>query len=935
MRCVFRVFFVATLAAIPNLVADEGKKPADKSRYETRKEHDPDGIGKFYLGREIAWVMGHQAAGWLDRPEREQEEQPAKLHEVLRVKPGSAVADIGAGSGYHTFRLSESVGKAGKVHAVDVQPEMLALLRQRVKARGINNVELVKGTEKDPNLPANALDLILLVDVYHEFSFPFEMTEAMVKALKPGGRLVFVEYRLEDPTVPIKLVHKMSERQVRKEMAEHPVRWTETIAVLPWQHVIVFEKKSAGTPADNQGQAELVNRLRADLASLSFELRLAALARLADLGSGAEPALAEVAKAARDGDPRVSYAASRVLFRIGKPAVPKLVDLLKENPGHYHTYALDALSRMGADAEPAVPVIAARLANPQLAQYTVRPLGRMGPHALAALPDLLVMLNKPGDSNFPNLACHVLERLGPAAAPAVPTLLRRLREERPYRQDSSRVLGSVGKAAVPGLVELLKNQDGQVREYAARALGRIGLDAVPAVPRLIQALENERNDAAAKQMALALGGIGPEAEAAVAVLISVWKKGLGESGEAAAFALGEIGPGAVPALIAEVRSERPRIHTYAVQALGWVGPEAAPAVPVLLEILSKQQYRGTPGVVWALGRTKAQAKSVVPALANALKAQGDTAREAATALKAYGAEAAPALTALLEVLNRSGDYQTRTLVCEVLGQLGPDALGARDILLLALRTKKEPPGPGDCQVRLAMARALARVSPSDLGTARQTMWTLAEKHRSFPDVQAHAQAALIELALRELPPLAVLPLAGNSADKLGPVAAGFFALDNLRRGLEPALAPLRHALDVGTNADLAAIVCHFAADAEKQVPRLLALVESDPEHTRIAVRQRLVLAITLAQMSPREAPAAAHFLGEVALGFMEERAEPHVNRRNRLAATVALGELGDKAKSAVSVLQRAARGPCREIRHAAAAALKQIDPAAAETGRVP
>ena len=233
MRCLFTVFLVSLLV----------QQPAEKPRYEYRKEHDPDGIGKFYMGREIAWVMGHQAAGWLDRPEREQEEQPAKLHEVLRVKPGSAVADIGAGSGYHTFRLSASVGKAGKVYAVDVQPEMLQILRQRVKARGIDNVELVKGTEKDPNLPANALDLILMVDVYHEFSEPYEMTEAMVKALKPGGRLVFVEFRLEDPTVPIKLVHKMSERQVRKEMAVHPVRWTETTSVLPWQHVIVFEKK--------------------------------------------------------------------------------------------------------------------------------------------------------------------------------------------------------------------------------------------------------------------------------------------------------------------------------------------------------------------------------------------------------------------------------------------------------------------------------------------------------------------------------------------------------------------------------------------------------------------------------------------------------------------------------------------------------------------
>jgi ubiquinone/menaquinone biosynthesis C-methylase UbiE len=238
MRRLRNFGWLLCLFAAATLAAGEAK-----SRYEYRKEHDPDGIGKFYMGREIAHVMGHQAAGWLERPEREQEEAPAKLHQALRVKPGMAVADIGAGSGYHTFHLSERVGPTGKVHAVDIQPEMLTILRQRIKARKVENIEVVRGTETDPNLPPNALDLILMVDVYHEFSYPFEMTEALVKALKPGGRLVFVEFRLEDPKVPIKLVHKMSERQVRKEMTPHPVRWVETISTLPWQHIIVFEKK--------------------------------------------------------------------------------------------------------------------------------------------------------------------------------------------------------------------------------------------------------------------------------------------------------------------------------------------------------------------------------------------------------------------------------------------------------------------------------------------------------------------------------------------------------------------------------------------------------------------------------------------------------------------------------------------------------------------
>ena len=218
-------------------------RAADAPRYETRADHDPNGTGKFYMGREIALVMGHEAAGWLDRPEREKEEQPTRLVELLKLKPGEVVADVGAGSGYLTFRLAAKVGPTGKVLAVDIQPEMLALIRERTKAKGLTNVEPVLGTESDPKLPAAAVDTIVMVDVYHEFSHPYEMTAAMVKALKPGGRLVFVEYRLEDETVPIKLVHKMSEKQVIKEMTPFPLKHVKTHAGLPWQHVIVFEKK--------------------------------------------------------------------------------------------------------------------------------------------------------------------------------------------------------------------------------------------------------------------------------------------------------------------------------------------------------------------------------------------------------------------------------------------------------------------------------------------------------------------------------------------------------------------------------------------------------------------------------------------------------------------------------------------------------------------
>ncbi len=166
--------------------------------------------------------------------------------ELLKVHPGDAVADIGAGTGYFSFRLSDRVGPKGKVYAEEIQKEMLDIIAARAKARGVKNIELVLGTETDTKLPAGAVDLILLVDVYHEFDYPFEMTQAMVRALKPGGRLVFVEYRLEDPQVPIKLVHKMTERQVIKEMAPHPLRWVKTYDTLPRQHVIVFEKKADG-----------------------------------------------------------------------------------------------------------------------------------------------------------------------------------------------------------------------------------------------------------------------------------------------------------------------------------------------------------------------------------------------------------------------------------------------------------------------------------------------------------------------------------------------------------------------------------------------------------------------------------------------------------------------------------------------------------------
>jgi ubiquinone/menaquinone biosynthesis C-methylase UbiE len=205
------------------------------------------------MGREIAPVMSYHGAGWLERPERDKEEHTSKLLPPLKMKPGDVVVDMGSGSGYYTVRLTEIVGPKGKVYAVDVQPEMLAILGKRLKQQKIDNVVLVRGTATNPKLPDNSVDLILLVDVYHEFTHPYEMTEAMVKSLKVGGRLVFVEFRLEDENVPILTLHRMGEIQVRKEMAPFALRHLETQRHLPWQHVIIFEKKAPVKKADGAG----------------------------------------------------------------------------------------------------------------------------------------------------------------------------------------------------------------------------------------------------------------------------------------------------------------------------------------------------------------------------------------------------------------------------------------------------------------------------------------------------------------------------------------------------------------------------------------------------------------------------------------------------------------------------------------------------------
>ena len=214
---------------------------AQAQRYTTAPA-SADGIGTRYMGREIAGVMGWQGAAWLEREEREREERTDLLMTALALAPGMVVADIGAGTGYLSRRMARGVAPGGKVLAVDVQPEMVALLKDLARSSGQANIEPLLGTETDVRLPAASVDLAIMVDVYHELSRPYEVLASVVRALKPGGRVVFVEYRAEDPAVPIKALHKMSEAQVKREAAVHPLVWERTVTTLPWQHMVVFRK---------------------------------------------------------------------------------------------------------------------------------------------------------------------------------------------------------------------------------------------------------------------------------------------------------------------------------------------------------------------------------------------------------------------------------------------------------------------------------------------------------------------------------------------------------------------------------------------------------------------------------------------------------------------------------------------------------------------
>ena len=231
---------IILLLAIPFL-ASSVSLGAEHPGYIEAPERRTTGIGKFYMDREISFVMGHRAAGWLNRPERIQEEMPDAVVENMNLEPDHVVADIGAGSGYFSFRIAAKVPD-GKVLGVDIQPEMLQLIEGQMGEQEVSNIEGVLGAVDNPNLPANSIDAAIMVDAYHEFSHPFEMIDGIYQALKPGGRIFLLEYRGEDPSVPIRPLHKMTEEQVVREMSVFGLDWTDTLDFLPWQHMMIFTK---------------------------------------------------------------------------------------------------------------------------------------------------------------------------------------------------------------------------------------------------------------------------------------------------------------------------------------------------------------------------------------------------------------------------------------------------------------------------------------------------------------------------------------------------------------------------------------------------------------------------------------------------------------------------------------------------------------------
>ncbi|MDJ0650166.1 MAG: class I SAM-dependent methyltransferase [Xenococcaceae cyanobacterium MO_188.B19] len=234
--CLIFTTLITSIDVVPALAED-----FQPNYYRTQHFHSPDGLGKFYMGREIAHVMGHQAMNWLERDSRESSEKPQLVIEHLDLKPTDNVADIGSGSGYFALRIANLVPE-GKVYAVDIQPEMLDVVSNIKKTQKITNIQTILSRESNPNLPESSIDLALMVDAYHEFAYPREMMANLYDALKPGGRVILVEYRKENPMITIKPLHKMSQKQVRKEMKAVNLKWLKTQEFLPQQHFMLFQK---------------------------------------------------------------------------------------------------------------------------------------------------------------------------------------------------------------------------------------------------------------------------------------------------------------------------------------------------------------------------------------------------------------------------------------------------------------------------------------------------------------------------------------------------------------------------------------------------------------------------------------------------------------------------------------------------------------------
>ena len=229
------------LVSITSVFSADNQKKEKGSIYQLGTA-SRDGIGKFYMGREISQVMGHLGASWLERPKREQEERTDLLIKSMKIKPADRIADIGAGSGYFSFRMSDLV-PSGKVFAVDISPQMLGIIRAKIKEQKVTNVVPIQSTITRTMLEPSSIDKALIVDAYHEFSHPREMANSIFKSLKKDGLLILIEYRKEDKKVPIKPLHKMTEKQAIKEIEVVGFKWEKTLSVLPQQHFMIFKKK--------------------------------------------------------------------------------------------------------------------------------------------------------------------------------------------------------------------------------------------------------------------------------------------------------------------------------------------------------------------------------------------------------------------------------------------------------------------------------------------------------------------------------------------------------------------------------------------------------------------------------------------------------------------------------------------------------------------